>query len=125
MTEDKITLTREQYESWAGKGGSYNFDSLKAFVEKPKWRKVRREFYLEPNKEPGAHDFHVTNVLYLSNGKPYIHVREAFPGDILKTKEEAREWVLDGFRKAGYVREDFSVAQETIKALGLAEGRSE
>lgn len=148
MTEDKITLTPSQLASWLDnpentaphKSAKDVFDSLKAHVEK----KVRREFWIQS----GTPDYIFDSLEEadkawdkLSPNRqvlPIFHVREAFPGDILKTEEEANASVEDivarlasdrpcEFYKRFDTIEDYCrfVRRVVTNALGLEEGRSE
>lgn len=114
---DSITLTKEQFEAWfiARKSGAGPFsgfadcfDSLKAFVEKPK----RRDWVLESPE-----------------GK--IYFLEELPGDVgPMTNDEAVKWVMDALhkmyesttfkqfaRRLDYTPKEFEI--DILKALGL------
>lgn len=124
MTEDKITLTREQFEDWRNQNGvvvttydhSCDFDSLRAHVSKPK----RREWWIDgsPMEVIGT-----WNYLSMPTSPTAVHVREVFPNDIGPyTKEEARRWVLDAWHSNMWdsveIRESLP---GFLKALGLGE----
>ena len=36
MKDDSITVTREQWEAWMADDSLHHFDTLKAFIERPK-----------------------------------------------------------------------------------------
>lgn len=102
--EDKITLTREQWDAFYREGNCTeqcypSFDSLKANVEKPKRRRGTIE------------------------GWPAI---EIFPDDIgPMTREEARERIKNAWAKAipygiGCTVLD-GCCEDLLKALGLGE----
>lgn len=97
---DSITLSKEQFEAWYetlfAKDDVSAFDSLKAFVEKPK----RRDWVLESPE-----------------GK--IYFLEELPGDILMTNDEAVKWVTDSWNKM-HPQQQVSL-RSILGALGLGE----
>ena len=118
---DKIEITREQYEAWAGKGGCYNFDSLKAFVEK----KERREFTVVQSGDvtlayltPEAAEKSLSKGCISST--QVIHVREVLPDDLPPmTKAEAREWITAACEKEKDPDSYTTCLSDLLQALGL------
>jgi hypothetical protein len=123
--EDKITLTREQWGAFVKNrpGLKSHFDDLKAHVKKKErreWRHVR-EIYTREINDDGISSCGL-------GGLGGIHVREVFEGDILKTKEEARNWLRRGMEVLPNTVFDHvgnTLFNKYMEALGLGEGRSE
>lgn len=120
--KETVTLTREQFDAWIEKKiapdvGVYSipkssyFDSLKSFVEKPK----RRFWYLSIC-ESVSHGLVVRK--YLSDASD-IRVTETFEGDVIKTKDEARSWVLGAFDETPSNQPVEQFRRSFLEALGL------
>lgn len=135
---DKITLTREELNSWLNRPENTAphvdaFQTLKAHLEKSR-RPKRREGYIP--KHLWSHAERKCDLgdsaevrIYLYPHKDTvpdcIHVIETFPGDIVKSKEEAREWVLKAFEAAsqpGYASDEKKCFRDRLfEALGLGD----
>ena len=129
MTDDKITISRSQYETWVQKLTGFkveqDWEAFKAFTEK----KERREFWLSIPQKPGYptiwHADHVSD----SEKSNMIHVAEVFPNDIPRmTKDEAWSWIANACNSVdpegpNYIRGGSYILLR--KALGLEpEGES-